>query len=186
MSLNDIIQKIREDATSETSAIIHEAENRAQDILSQGRAEACETIEKLERDNEKTIEGMKKKMLSGARREVRHREMRAKEEVITDCFAQAKKSFASLTGDKYASVVKKLIRQSMPLLKKPVVVPSRDMDKKIARELGLETASKKIAGVGGVIIREKDGSMEIDNTFEGLMARKREDIRIKIAKKLFK
>lgn len=185
MSLTDIIQKIQKDATKEASAIIHAAEHRSQDILSQGRMEARETIEKLEKDNEKAIETMKKKMLSGARREVRHEEMRAKEEVITDCFAQAKKFFASLTGERYVRVVEKMIDQSVSLLKEPVVVASRDMDKKIARDLGLEVASGKIEAAGGVIIREKDGSMEIDNTFEGVLARKHEDIRIKIAKKLF-
>jgi V/A-type H+-transporting ATPase subunit E len=185
MSLEKIIQKIKKDADSEAGAIIREAEQKAGDILAQGQQETQGIIEKMEREHEKNIEGLKKKMLSAARREVRHMTMRAKEEVILDCFAQAEKYLGDLKGQEYAKLVKTLMLKAKPLVKKGVVIPSRDVDKKIARELGFRVESHTVSSLGGVLIQDADGSMEIDNTFEGLLTRKHNEIRIKIAKMLF-
>jgi V/A-type H+-transporting ATPase subunit E len=185
MSLEKIIQKINKDADSEAGSIIQEADQKAKNILTQGQQETRSIIEKMERDHEKDIEGLKKKMLSAARREVRHMTMRAKEEVIIDCFSQAEKYLGDLKGQEYATLIKTLMLKAKPLVKKGVVIPSRDMDKKIARELGFRVDPHKITSLGGVRIQDEDGSMEIDNTFEGLLTRKHNEIRIKIAKMLF-
>ncbi len=185
MSLEKIIEKIKKDSDSEAEAIIQEAEKKAKDILTQGQQETQDIIEKMEREHEKDIEGLKKKMFSAARREVRHMTMQAKEEVIMDCFVQAEKYLGDLKGQEYTTLVKALMLKVKPLVKKGVVIPSRDMDKKIARELGFRVEPHKISSLGGVRIQDMDGSMEIDNTFEGLLNRKHNEIRIKIAKMLF-
>ena len=185
MSLEKIIQKIKKDADREAGSIIQEAEQKARDILTLGEQETQDIIEKMERDHEKEIEGLKKKMLSAARREVRHMMMRAKEEVIMDCFSQAEKYLGDLKGQEYATLVKTLMLKAKPLMKKGVVIPSREMDKKIAREMGFQVDPHTISSLGGVRIQDADGSMEIDNTFEGLLTRKHNEIRIKIAKMLF-
>ena len=39
--------------------------------------------------------------------------------------------------------------------------------------------------IGGVIIRSKDGIREIDDTFESIMERKMDELRILIANELF-
>ena len=185
MSLEKIIQRIKKDADSEAGAIIREAEQKVSDILAQGQREAKDSIKKMEREHEKDIEGLKKKMLSAARREVRHMMMRAKEEVILECFAQAEKYLGDLEGREYAKVVEALMLKAKPVVKKGVVIPSRDADKKIAQELGFRVESRTVSSRGGVLIQDADGSMEIDNTFEGLLTRKHNEIRIKIAKILF-
>ena len=131
MSLEKIIQKIKKDADSEAGLIIQEAEQKANDILSQGQRETRDIIEKMEREHEKEIEGMKKKRLSAARREVRHMTMRAKEEVITDCFSQAKKYLGDLKGQEYATLVKNLMLKAKPLVKKGVVSNLGCMNRKL-------------------------------------------------------
>ena len=40
-------------------------------------------------------------------------------------------------------------------------------------------------GIGGIIAKSKDGSKEMDLTFDSMLERKEEEIRIAIAKKLF-
>jgi vacuolar-type H+-ATPase subunit E/Vma4 len=67
-----------------------------------------------------------------------------------------------------------------------VVAPSRDVDRQIAKEIGVMATREKINALGGVIVRTKDGNREIDNTFDGILDRRMEEIRIKVAKKLFK
>lgn len=185
MSLEKIIQKIKKDAESQAGVIIQEAEQKARDILAQGQRETRDIIERMEREHEKDIEAMKKKMLSAARRDVRHMTMWAKEEVITDCFSQAKKYLGDLKGQEYATLVKDLMLKAKPVVKKGVVIPSREMDKKIAQEMGFRVEPHTISSLGGVRIQDANGTMEIDNTFEGLLTRKHNEIRIKIAKMLF-
>ena len=186
MPLEKIIRKIEKDAEAEAHRIIHDAEAQAQGILKEGSAEAKLSIEKMEVAHGKAVDSMKKKKLSAARREVRHIIMNAKEDVIVQCFDQAMDELKSLKGEKYQGVVTKLMTRAQPLLKHAVVVPSCEDDKKVAGKLGLELADDSVSAMGGIILREKDGSMEIDNTFEGILERKKDDIRIRVSQALFR
>lgn len=186
MPLEKIIRKIEKDADKEVERIIGEAEGKAKQILSEGASEAQGLIEKMKVAHEKSVDSMKKKRLSAARREVRHIIMKAREDVISLCFTQAMEELKTLKKDKYQGIVANLITRGKPLLKQAVVVPTRDTDKKVTRELGMELADDTVSAMGGVVLREKDGSMELDNTFEGILERKKDDIRIRVSQALFK
>ncbi|MEM2509188.1 MAG: V-type ATP synthase subunit E family protein [Candidatus Thermoplasmatota archaeon] len=89
-----------------------------------------------------------------------------------------------LDGKKYSNFVEKNLTLAMKEIKDGYILFTRDEDIKIAKKFGIE-AKEKIDGIGGVILKSRDGKKEIDLTFDFLIEKNREDIRINIAKKIF-
>jgi len=61
---------------------------------------------------------------------------------------------------------------------------SKDEDKEIAKNLGLKVTGNVDAS-GGIILTSGDGQITLDNTFDGILERKKNRIRIKVGKLLF-
>jgi len=163
---------------------IEEARKEAEEIISEAKKKAEKEAKEIEAKGEKEAVRLKEKTLASARRKAREMEMRAKEEVIQKCIEEAKEKLKKLKGKRYEAAVKKFIEEGKRSLGECVVVPSREQDRKIAEKMGIKVEGK-VDSIGGVIIKSKDGSREIDDTFESIMERKIGELRIAIANELF-
>lgn len=65
-----------------------------------------------------------------------------------------------------------------------MAIVSKDEDKEIAKNLGLKVTGNVDAS-GGIILTSGDGQITLDNTFDGILERKKNRIRIKVGKLLF-
>ena len=65
-----------------------------------------------------------------------------------------------------------------------MAIVSKDEDKEIAKNLGLKVTGNVDAS-GGIILTSGDGQITLDNTFDGILERKKDRIRIKVGKLLF-
>jgi len=65
-----------------------------------------------------------------------------------------------------------------------LAIVSKDEDKEIAKNLGLKVTGNVDAS-GGIILTSGDGQITLDNTFDGILERKKDRIRIKVGKLLF-
>ena len=184
MALEKLIQRIESDAENEANDIIEKARKEAEEIISEAKKKAKKEAKEIESRGEKEAARLREKMLASARRKAREMEIRAKEEVIQECIEKAKEKLKKLKGKKYEAAVKKFIEEGKKTLGDCVVVPSRGQDKKIAEKMGIKVEGK-VDSIGGVILKSKDGSREIDNTFESIMERKLGELRIAIANELF-
>jgi len=108
----------------------------------------------------------------------------AKEEIIQKCMEEIRKKLQEMGGKKYRKIVEELIKRAKREMKDFYIVATREEDKKIAEKMGVEVKTMK-KGIGGIIAKSKDGSKEMDLTFDSMLERKEEEIRIAIAKKLF-
>ncbi len=185
MAIQDLIQEIKNQADKEIDEIINEAKEEAKKIINEARNKAKEEAKKIEANGQKQASIVKGKILAMARRKANKHIIEAKEMVIQECIDEAKKELKNLKGKKYENFVEKSIKEAMNELKDCYILASRKDDEKIAKKIGIE-ARGKINAIGGVIIKSKDGSKEIDATFDFLLEKKKEEIRIKIAEKLWK
>ena len=64
------------------------------------------------------------------------------------------------------------------------VLVSRDADKKIAGDIGLNVVGT-VESSGGVVLTSSDGRVTLDHTFDGILKREKDKIRIKVGKLLF-
>ena len=184
MALENLLQKIKEEAKEEIDEIIGRAEKEAAEIIEETKEKGKKEAEKIKTQGEKEAKRVKEKILAAARRKARMEITNAKEELIQLCMEAIKEKLSKLDSKKYQKIVESMIKDAMKELKDFYIIATRKEDKKIAEKLGIEVKGEK-KGIGGVIIKTKDGSKEMDLTFDFLLERKEEEIRIMIAKKLF-
>ena len=185
MAMQDLIQEIKNQADKEIDEIINKAKEEAKKIIDEARNKAKEEAKKIEADGKKQASIVKGKILAMARRKANKHIIEAKEMAIQECIDEIRRKLKNLKGKKYEDFVEKSIKEAMKELKDCYILVSRKDDEKIAKKFGIEVKGK-INAIGGVIIKSKDGSKEIDATFDFLLEKKKEEIRIKIAEKLWK
>ncbi|MBC7081728.1 MAG: hypothetical protein H5T44_05765 [Thermoplasmatales archaeon] len=184
MTLEKLMERIKEEVDREIEEIILHAEEEAKRIIEEEREKGMEEAKIIEINANKEIEREREKILANARRIARTHITDAKEEIIQECMKEIVEKLKNLDGKRYSRFVEKNVENAMKEIKDGYMLFTRGEDLKIAKKMGIE-AREKINGIGGVILRSKDGKKEIDLTFDFLIEKNRENIRIKIAKKLF-
>ena len=170
MAIEDLIQEIKSNAKAEVESIIKKANEEAEEIIKNAEKEA------------KTAKG---RILAMARRNANKYIIEAKEKLINECIEEIKKELKKLPSRQYKKFIEKILKEAIKEMKDGYILASRKEDEEIAKKMGIEVKGK-IDAIGGVIIKSKDGSKEINSTFDALLERKRDEIRIKIAEKLWK
>jgi len=184
MSLEKLISQIEEDADKRVEEIIGKARRESEEIIALAREEARKKAKEIRREGKKYIERVREKTLAAARRKVRALKIKSKEEVIQECLERAKQHLKKMKGKEYEKVVSNLMKKGKETLGDCIVIPSRSEDKKIASKLGLKTEGS-INASGGIIMKSKDGSKELNYTFDALIDAKKDELRILIAGILF-
>jgi vacuolar-type H+-ATPase subunit E/Vma4 len=185
MSVEKIIEQIKKDSEKEIKAILDEAKKQEKIIIDMSKKEAENQVEKILIKGKEGSENLKKILISKAHQDTKREIMNAREKIIEDCFTKAHSELSKLKGKEYISMVKKLIQDGYNKLGENCsIMISRDEDKIIAKELGI-LVDGKVESSGGVILKSSDGKILLNHTFEGILKREKNKIRIKIGKLLF-
>jgi vacuolar-type H+-ATPase subunit E/Vma4 len=111
--------------------------------------------------------------------------MSAREKIIDECFTKAQHELSILKGEYYERLVRKLIRDGQEKLgRNCTALTTRDVDKKIAKDLGINITGT-VESSGGIVLKSADGKVILDHTFDGILKREKNQIRIKVGKLLF-
>lgn len=185
MTAEKIIEQIKKDSEKQIEEILKAAEKQANSIINTAKKEAEIESEKILSEGKKQSETIKKILVSKAHQDVKREIMKVQENIIEECFTKAQHKLSTLNKEEYKKIVNKLMDDGCKKLGgQCTVVVSRDIDKKIAENMGL-----KIIGTmevsGGVILKSGDGKITLDNTFDGILKREKDRIRIKVGKLLF-
>jgi len=185
MAAEKIIQQIQKDAQKEAKKLVDESKKEAKTIIDNAKASAELEAKKIIADGKTKSENLKKIMISQANQDAKRQEMNAREKIMDECFVKAHHGLSTLKEEEYKKIVTKLIQQgSKKLGKSCSVLVSRDYDKQIAKNLGLKIDGT-VEASGGVIVKSCDGRIILDNTFDGILKREKDKIRIKVGKLLF-
>lgn len=185
MSAEKIIAQIKKDSEKQIEEILKDAEAQAKDILENAKKEAVFEVKRIEDESIVESDNNKKIMISKANQDAKRDLMNAREKIIEDCFTKAHSELSKLKGNTYSNIVKKLVKDGCEKLGKNCSVRvSREEDRKIAQDLGLKVEGK-VESSGGVLLVSSDGKITLDHTFEGIMNREKDKIRIEIGKLLF-
>ncbi len=187
MSIEKIIQKIETETASDIDKIVKEAQKAANEIKTKYKKELATELNHIRDQGKKRITIMRNIHLSEARRASRRGILSAKEELIEECFTRAKERLRTLSGDEYRRVMTKLIDQSLNLVgNHGVALVTREEDKAILSSYqNITVKPELIPGLGGVILESVDGKIVVDNTFDAILNRQKEDIRTEVAKILY-
>lgn len=185
MSAENIISLIKKDAEKDVKKIHSDAEKQAEKIINDAKEEAIIESEKLLKKGKEQSENLKKILVSKANQEVKRDIMKVKEEIIEDCFNKAFEKMLNLDESSYRDLLASLINEGKSKLGENCeLIITRDSDRNIVEGLGIKVTDK-IDASGGVLIRSSDGKITLDNTYEGILKRKKDKIRVNVGKLLF-
>jgi V/A-type H+-transporting ATPase subunit E len=187
MTIDNIIKKINEESSAEINKILEEARNESKEMEAEANKSISSELASIQNEGKKRITIMRNIHLSEARRTARRTALSAKEDLIEECFSQAKERLKSMTGEEYKQVLVQIINESLPLINnKGNVILSREEDRAILSSFpNLSIKSGTTSALGGLIFESIDGKVVVDNTFDAILERQKEDIRTEIAKILF-
>jgi vacuolar-type H+-ATPase subunit E/Vma4 len=185
MSAEKIIERIKKDSEKEINLIYKDVEKQKAIILETFKKEATLESEKIISSGKNQAENIKKILISKVSQDTKREIMKEREKIINKCFTNAQDYLSKLKGAEYKNIVKKLIEAGLKKIDgKCTIIISRDIDKELAEKIGLKVGGKTEA-TGGIILKSSDDKITLDYTFEGLLKRKKDEIRIKVGKLLF-
>ncbi|MCK4476706.1 MAG: hypothetical protein KAU16_08275 [Methanophagales archaeon] len=214
MGAKEIVEKIKDEANAECEKIMSEAKENAERIIKEAREE-IELQKKnfIEAEERKGVEE-KERIVRAARLNARKLRWDAEEEMIGKALEKAMNRIREVRtggfkGNSYSNILTGLIKDaalsiiagSSASSELEVMLNEEDADasfvktdmlKKISDEISvggvnvrLSLSGERIKSAGGVIVRGKDGKIEVNNTFEQRIARFSTGLREEIVKKLF-
>ncbi len=185
MTTEKIINQIKKDSENQIKQILKEAEKQASTVTNEARKKANLESEKIILETKKQAENLKKIIISKANQDTKKEIMNAREQLIDECFSKAHHKLSILKDKEYEQLVKKLMKDGLKKLGgKCTVLVSREADKKIAKELNINIDGN-IETSGGIILKSLDGRIILNHTFDGILKREKNKIRIKLGKQLF-
>lgn len=200
--LKKIQDKIIGEAEEKAKAIVRDAEKTKKDVLEEKRKEGEREAEKILRSGMEEADSLKRQKVAEARLKAKQMTIASREEVINETMEKCKEKLTVLTSSQeYAETLRKLVEQGGiglgggdleivlggKVTKTAIDLGSiaKQIEEKTGKKTAISVAQEKSKSIGGVIVRKADGSIIIDNTFEGRIERILRDVRIRIAKILF-
>ena len=185
MSAEKIIEQIKKDSQNEVKQILKDAEKQASSILSDAKEEAKQESDKIIANGKKKSENIERILISKARQDAKKEVTQAREKIIEECFVKAHHKLSTFNEQKYKHIVTKLMKGGAEKLGgNCTVTTSRNIDKQIAQDLGLKVIGS-VESSGGIILTTSDERITLDHTFDGILEREKDKIRIKVGKLLF-
>ena len=200
-----IVESIRSEAQEKADKIIQEAEAEVA-VINSDAEKAAEAEKNKILDNGKKQSDMKyQQIISEAKMNARRAELGAKEEVIEAAFAKATENLkvkASSDDKEYSESLIKMIKEAAcELGGGDLIVQVKESDianvegqlkqlsSDIATKTGVSTTltmGESINAIGGVILKTKNGDIEVNNTIESRLDRFKGLLRSEVANVLFK
>jgi len=202
-----ITDQILIDAREDAESLIIETRKSAEIMLERqvelGRQKAAERVSSIvgkARNESDITRGM---VFSDVRRKAGWMVLSEKERLITNVLDEAKSRLTALAKtQKHIPELERMILDAGIALgggELQILLNDRDsalslnlnaISKAISKKTGnmteLELSKERIKASGGVIVKSADGKVVLDNTFEAMLKRRERELRLKIARVLFK
>jgi len=192
-----IRDRILEEARQQAQTNIQRAKEEAARIISAAKEEADKRKNAIIEGAEKEAVERAKRLVSAAELEGRKKKLQTKQEMIKLAFDKAVENLNSFPRESYREILSSMILNSIKTGREEVILSKDDISKlgdgfidsinKKLRERGingglkLSDESRNITG--GFIL--KDGSIEINNTFEALVRMMHDELETEVVKVLF-
>ena len=191
MSLETVVEDIREEAREEAAAIRDEGEARAEEILDEAEADAERTHEEAEREAEREIEREREQAVSSAKLEAKQDRLEARRDALQNVREAVEDRVASMEGERREELTRALVADVAAEFDDAdeVAVRCRPADAAMVRDLLDEFDGLVHAGevdcLGGVVAESESSRVRVDNTFDSVLDDVWEDSLKDVSDRLF-
>lgn len=182
-NLDNLTQKILEDAKDKADIIKEESTRKNADIISSRAKEAAEKQKKIIEKATTEANMMKDRVISNAELRVRDEKLKAKQQLMDKVFIKSKEKLNNLNEDDYIKFLTSNIKNMKFKGTEVIVVPEKMKSK--VKSLGLYPKVSEDETVdSGFII--KDDNIILNYSFDSLVDYLRDELESEVAKDLFK
>lgn len=195
--LEQLTNKILEDAKLQADRTIKQAQEEAQSILDQARKRTEAQCDKIITDAQQQAEELKERLMSVAELNARKERLRVKQELIGQAFDQALERLCSLPEDQYFALLADLITMASTTGAETIVLAERDLKRlppdfvanvndkvKTKNRPGSMSLARESAPIkGGFVL--KAGKVSVNHSFEAVLKQNYDHLAMEVASLLF-
>lgn len=197
MSLEKIIERIKQDAQAQIAEIKDKASKEADKILQNAKNEADSYKAQALENAKVQAQQHKQRLISSANLEFRKDILAEKQKAIDSAFQEAVNTLVQMNDDEYKQIIKKMLISSVQTGDEEIILSPRDktrISENFLKEINKELAKSGKKGnlkiskntyniLGGFVL--KKGNIEINNSFEALFKSFRDELELEVSKILF-
>ena len=191
MTLDTVVEDIREQARARAEEIREEADAEAEEILAEADAEAEEIRAEILDDAERQIEQEREQRMSSAKLEAKQSRLEARRDILQDVRDDVEEEIATLPDEEREELTRALLDAAAAEIDDgaSVEVYGRANDQELLESLLTEYDGFEFAGefdcLGGVVVESTESRVRIKNTFDSIIEEVWEDNLREISDKLF-
>jgi V/A-type H+-transporting ATPase subunit E len=191
MSLDTVVEDIRDEARARAEEIRSEGEERAEEIVSEAERDAEEIREAAEREAERTVDQEREQKLSSAKLEAKQERLDARREIIEGVREEVEAEIAAIDGDDRAELTRTLLDAAAEEFEdaETVTVHGRENDEELLSTITSEydgfEVGEPIECLGGVAVESEASRVRVDNTFDSVLESVWDDNLREISARLF-
>ncbi|QSG09972.1 V-type ATP synthase subunit E [Halapricum desulfuricans] len=175
MSLDGVIEDIRDEARTRADEIRSEAEAEAEEIIADARSDAEQIREEREREVENRIEQEREQRLSSAHLEAKQMRLASRREVLERARERVEAMLADLDEETREELTRALLDATVGEFDDDadVAVYGRADDEELLKSILEDYEGYSFAGeyecLGGVVVESADSRIRINNTFDSVL-----------------
>jgi V/A-type H+-transporting ATPase subunit E len=191
MSLETVVEDIREEARARAEEIRDQARQRADEIVEEAEEEAEQIRDQREREAEATIDQEREQTLSSAKLEAKQKRLEARRDALSSVREAVEERIAGLEGDRREELTRALLDAAAVEFEdsETVLVHGRADDQELLEDVLADYDGYEWAGeydcLGGVVVESDTSRVRVNNTFDSILEDVWEDDLKDISAKLF-
>ncbi|WP_293032430.1 V-type ATP synthase subunit E [Natronococcus sp.] len=191
MSLETVVEDIREEARARAERIRDEGETRADEIEAAAEEDADEIRENARRDAERETEQLREQRLSSAKLEAKQKRLEARRDVLGDVRENVEEELATLEDGPREALTRELLEAASEEFEASddVNVYGRADDRELLESILDDYDGYAYAGerdcLGGVVVESNQSRVRVNNTFDSVLEDVWEDNLREISNRLF-
>ncbi|MFC7026491.1 V-type ATP synthase subunit E [Halomicroarcula sp. GCM10025324] len=190
MSLETVVEDIRDEARARADEIRGEADERAQEIIDEAEADAEQIRADREAEVDREISQEREQRLSSAKLQAKQARLGARRDVLEDVRADVEAALADLGGDRREELTRALLDAAVAEFDDgDLAVYGRADDQDLLEDVLTDYDGATFAGerdcLGGVVVESESSRVRVNNTFDSLLETVWEDNLRDISDRLF-
>ncbi len=191
MSLETVVEDIRNEARERAEEIRADGDARADEIVATAESDAEEILAAKEREIENQIEREREQKLSSAKLEAKQKRLEARRDVLQDVRSDVEEEIATLGGDDREELTRTLLDAAAEEFESGNIVRiyGRADDEELLTDVVADYDGFEYAGeydcLGGIVAESEASRVRVNNTFDSVLEDVWEDNLQEISSRLF-
>ncbi|WP_255151025.1 V-type ATP synthase subunit E [Halorarius halobius] len=191
MSLDTVVEDIRDEARARAEEIRADGEARAEEIVAEAEDDAQDIVAEAEREVEQQIEQEREQKLSSAKLEAKQQRLEARRETLQDVRERVEAAVADIDGEKREELTRALLDAAATEFEDAdtVHVYGRADDQELLGDIVADYDGFEVAGetecLGGVVVEAEASRVRVNNTFDSVLEEVWEENLREISEELF-